>query len=183
MSIIAQIKKGDQEAFAKLIEEYKLPIYKTARAILKDEDDVCDAIQDTALSIYKNIANLKNEKYFKTWVIKITINKCYDIITKNRLNNEKIEKVKFYDEEVHNSFDRDIVIKTDLETALSGLEEELRITTVLYYYNDLSVAEISNILEIPKGTVKSRVYRAREKLYEILSKEEVDSNEQKGHVY
>ncbi len=183
MSIIAQIKKGDQEAFAKLIEEYKLPIYKTARAILKDEDDVCDAIQDTALSIYKNIKNLKNEKYFKTWVIKITINKCYDIITKNRLNNEKIEKVKFYDEEVHNSFDRDIVIKTDLETALSGLEEELRITTVLYYYNDLSVAEISNILEIPKGTVKSRVYRAREKLYEILSKEEVDSNEQKGHVY
>ena len=171
MSIIAQIKKGDQE------------IYKTAKAILKDEDDVCDAIQDTALSIYKNIKNLKNEKYFKTWVIKITINKCYDIITKNRLNSEKIEKVKFYDEEVHNNFDKNIIIKTDLETALNSLDEDLRVTTVLYYYNDLSVAEISEVLDIPKGTVKSRVFRAREKLYEILSKEEVNANEQEGHIY
>ena len=83
MSIITQIKNGDEEAFAELIEQYKLPIYKTAKAILKNEDDVCDAIQDTALSIYKNIVNLKSEKYFKTWVIKITINKCYDILAKH----------------------------------------------------------------------------------------------------
>ena len=177
MSIIAQIKKGDKEAFAELIDEYKLLIYKTAKAILKDEDDVCDAIQDTALSIYKNISNLKNEKYFKTWVIRITINKSYDIITKNRLNSEKIEKVKFYDKEVHNSFDKNVILKTDLETALNTLDEDLRITTVLYYYNDLSISEISDILNIPKGTVKSRVFRARKKLYEILSKEEVTSNE------
>ena len=157
MSIIAQVKKGDEEAFAELIEEYKLQIYKTAKAILRDEDDVCDAIQDTALSIYKNINNLKNEKHFKTWVIRITINKCYDIIEKHRLNNA-IEKI-------------------DLERSLDLLEDELRIVTVLYYYNDLSISEISKILNIPKGTVKSRVFRAREKLYELLSKEEVAINE------
>ena len=58
MSIITQIKNGDEQAFAELIEQYKLPIYKTAKSILKDEDDVCDAIQDTALSIYKNIPNV-----------------------------------------------------------------------------------------------------------------------------
>ena len=176
MSIIAQIKKGDKEAFAELIEEYKLPIYKTAKAILKDEDDVCDAIQDTALSIYKNISNLKNEKYFKTWVIRITINKCYDIIAKNKLNSEKEEKIKIYNE-VHNNFDKNIILKTDLESALNELDEDLRLTTVLYYYNDLPIAEISDILGIPKGTVKSRIFRARERLYEILSKEEVTSNE------
>lgn len=176
MSIIAQIKKGDKEAFAELIEEYKLPIYKTAKAILKDEDDLCDAIQDTALSIYKNISNLKNEKYFKTWIIRITINKCYDIIAKNKLNSEKEEKIKIYNE-VHNNFDKNIILKTDLESALNELDEDLRLTTVLYYYNDLPIAEISDILGIPKGTVKSRIFRARERLYEILSKEEVTSNE------
>lgn len=53
MSIITRVKNGDEEAFSELIEEYKLSIYKTAKAILKDEDDVCDAIQDTALSIYQ----------------------------------------------------------------------------------------------------------------------------------
>jgi len=177
MSIITQIKNGDEEVFAELIEQYKLPIYKTAKAILKDEDDVCDAIQDTALSIYKNIKNLKNEKYFKTWVIRITINKCYDIIAKRKLNDEKILKVQTQITEMHDSFDNNVIVKTDLERTLDLLEEDLRTITVLYYYNDLSISEISDILNIPKGTVKSRVFRAREKLYDILCKEEVDTIE------
>jgi len=174
MSIITQIKNGDEEAFAELIEEYKLPIYKTAKAILKDEDDVCDAIQDTALSIYKNITNLKNEKYFKTWVIRITMNKCYDIIAKRKLNDEKILKVQSNISETNISFDNNVIEKTDLERTLDLLEEDLKKVTLLYYYDDLSITEISEILNIPKGTVKSRVFRAREKLYDILSKEEVD---------
>lgn len=177
MSIITRVKNGDEEAFSELIEEYKLSIYKTAKAILKDEDDVCDAIQDTALSIYKNISNLKNEKYFKTWVIRITINKCYDIITKYRLDDEKKSKVQSNFEEIHNGFDREVIIKTDLEKALDLLEDDLRIVTVLYYYNDFSISEISEILNIPKGTVKSRVFRARKKLYDILNKEEVNAIE------
>ena len=65
----------------------------------------------------------------------------------------------------------------DLERTLNLLDEDLRVVTVLYYYNDLSISEISNILSIPKGTVKSRVFRAREKLYEVLSNEEVNANE------
>lgn len=177
MSIITQIKNGNEEAFAELIEQYKLPIYKTAKSILKDEDDICDAIQDTALSIYKNIKNLKNEKYFKTWVIRITINKCYDIIAKRKLNDEKISKVQSQFVEMHTSFDNNIIVKTDLEKTLDLLEEDLKTITILYYYNDLSISEISDILNIPKGTVKSRVFRAREKLYDVLSKEEVDTIE------
>lgn len=177
MSIITQIKNGDERAFAELIEKYKLPIYKTAKSILKDEDDVCDAIQDTALSIYKNISNLKNEEYFKTWVIKITINKCYDILKKHKLNNEKILKVQTNASETHTDFDNNIILQTDLQRTLDLLEEDLKIITVLYYYNDLSISKIANILNIPKGTVKSRIFRAREKLYEILSQEEVDQIE------
>ena len=90
MSLISKSKKGNKEAFSMLIEEYKLPIYKTAKAILKNEDDVCDAIQETLISIYSNIKTLKDEKYFKTWAIRITINKCYDIIARNDVNNNNI---------------------------------------------------------------------------------------------
>ena len=78
---------------------------------------------------------------------------------------------------MHTSFDNNIIVKTDLEKTLDLLEEDLKTITILYYYNDLSIAEISDILNIPKGTVKSRVFRAREKLYDILSKEEVDTIE------
>lgn len=174
MSIIARMKKGEQEAFEQLIEEFKLPIYKTAKAILKDEDDVCDAIQDTCLSIYKNIGNLKNEKYLKTWIIRITINKSYDIISKYKLNSEKSAKMQFDMQEVQSNFDSKIIAKTDLERAMDLLEEDLKLVTVLYYYNDMSVSDISEVINIPKGTVKSRIFRAREKLHQILDKEEVD---------
>ena len=129
------------------------------------------------MSIYKNIQNIKNEKYFKTWVIRITINKCYDILKKHKLNNEKMLKAQKDVAELHTNFDNNVILQTDLQTTLELLEEDLKIVTVLYYYNDLSISEISDILNIPKGTVKSRVFRAREKLYEILSKEEVDTIE------
>lgn len=129
------------------------------------------------MSIYKNIQNLKNEEYFKTWVIRITINKCYDILKKHKLNNEKMLKAQEDVSELHTNFDNNVILQTDLQTTLELLEEDLKIVTVLYYYNDLSISEISDILNIPKGTVKSRVFRAREKLYEILSKEEVDTIE------
>lgn len=175
MSILDKVKRGDENAFAELIDKYKPAIYKTAKAILKDEDDVCDAIQETALSIYKNIKNLKNQKYLKTWLIRITINKCYDIIAKQKLNKEKIEKLNI--NEIHSDFDKNIIEQADLEMALSLLDEDLKTITVLYYYDDLSVSEISSILNIPKGTVKSRIFRAREKLYETLSKKEVYTNE------
>lgn len=79
--------------------------------------------------------------------------------------------------ESQTNFANNVILQTDLQTTLELLEENLRTVTVLYYYNDLSISEISDILNIPKGTVKSRVFRAREKLYEILSKEEVDTIE------
>lgn len=171
MSIINEAKKGNNEAFVTLIEQYKTQMYKTAKAILKNEDDVCDAIQEALISTYKNIQNLKNEKYFKTWLIRITINKCYDLIEKNTLNNNKIEKTICF-EEVEKS--NDIVSKMDLNMALKAIDNDLRIVTVLYYYDDIAIKDISDILGIPAGTVKSKLSRARGKLYEILKQEEVN---------
>lgn len=171
MSIINEAKKGNKEAFVTLIEQYKTQMYKTAKAILKNEDDVCDAIQEALMSCYKNIENLKNEKYFKTWLIRITINKCYDIIEKNSSNNSKIERTICFEEEEKTS---NIENKIDVNRALNAIDNDLRIVTVLYYYDDISIKDISDILGIPAGTVKSKLSRAREKLYEILRQEEVN---------
>lgn len=170
MSIINEAKKGNKEAFVTLIEQYKTQMYKTAKAILKNEDDVCDAIQEALMSCYKNIESLKNEKYFKTWLIRITINKCYDIIEKNSSNNSKIERTICFETEEKTS---SIESKIDVNRALNAIDNDLRIVTVLYYYDDISVKDISDILGIPTGTVKSKLSRAREKLYEILKQEEV----------
>ena len=167
-------KNGDENAFAELMEEYKLPIYKTAKAILRNEDDVCYAIQESLMSIYKNLNSLENEKYIKTWIIRITINKCYDVIAKNSSNNEKIVKMqKEYNR--YEETEENAEVKTDLERALSLIDNDLKVVTILYYYDDISIKDIAVILGIPSGTVKSKLSRARERLYEILKQEEVEN--------
>lgn len=124
MSNIKLAINGNKEAFIKVIEEYKVPIYKTAKAILKDEDDACDAMQDALISMYENIATLKNEKYFKTWATRIVINQCYHFIKKQKINQEKIVKIQtqYFDEDSFTKYDE----KTDVETAILKLDKDLR---------------------------------------------------------
>ena len=69
-------KQGDYEALERIINQIKYKLYKTGMAILKNDDDVCDALQETLISIYKNIGKLEKREYFSTWAIRILINKC-----------------------------------------------------------------------------------------------------------
>ncbi len=163
------------EEFVKLINENRSKLYKTAMAILKNDDDACDAIQDALLSAYKNISSLKNKKYFLTWLTRILINKCYDIINKNK-------KVTYVDSDITDNtigYVDSYNVESILENTLNRIDDSLREVAVLYYYDELSVEDISNILSIPKGTVKSRLSRARTQLYEIIKKEEGELDE--GH--
>lgn len=167
MDKVELAKKGDAAAFTELIEENKIKMYKTAKAILKNEDDVCDAIQEALMSAYKNISKLNNNAFFSTWLIRILINKCYDICNKNK-NRAVVDIDETNDEElrVYDTYD-----EGDTRAILDNLDEDIRSVTVMYYYDDLSVKEISQIMNIPEGTVKSRLSRARAKLYDIISKE------------
>ena len=137
-------------------------------AILKNDEDACDAIQETLLKAYQNINTLKNNEFFMTWIIRILINNCYDIIRKNK-------KVTYLDENLLSSQDTyyDLYAQeSSLEYVLNRLDKDLKLVTVLYYYDDLSISQISEIINIPEGTVKSRLSRARDKIYSILKEEE-----------
>lgn len=174
MSDLERAINGDKEAFSRVIIQNKEAMYKTAIVILRNEDDVYDAIQESLIKMYKNIQNLQNAEAFKSWSRKIIVNSCYDIINKNKKVidiNSKL--INIYEETREDTYEcEDEVVKL-----LDKLEKDLRLTTVLYYYNELSMKEISDMLKIPEGTVKSRLSRAREKLYEILKNERRESNE------
>ena len=145
------------------------------KAILQNEDDVCDAMQETLINIYKNISKLQSERYFKTWATRIAINECYHIIRKQKINQDKI--VKIQTETVAQEKENSSIEKTDIEIAISKLDKDLRVVVVMYYYNNLKVNDIAEVLQIPAGTVKSRLSRARESLYESLKQEEVSTSE------
>ena len=137
-------------------------------SILKHDDDTCDAIQETLVSAYKNLKSLREPQYFSSWIIKILINKSYDIIRKNKKVKYLNEKMQIEEETYYDIYSSE----SELESVLIQLEDNLRLVVVLYYYDDLSVADISKILNIPEGTVKSRLSRARDKIYKIIRKEE-----------
>ena len=158
---VSKAKKGDKEAFLSLINENRLNIYKVSKGILNNKCEIEDAIQNTIIKAYTNIKFLKDDKYFKTWIIRILINECNDILRKNK----KVVSLQdnIVDENYYDEYEN-----IDLVTAINSLQEDLRSTTALFYYEDLSIKDISSILEIPEGTVRSRLTRARQKLREIL---------------
>lgn len=175
MSLINKAKNGDLEALSELIEQNELVLYKTATTILKNTEDVKDAVQETLINIYTNLKDLKEEKYFKTWATRILINKCYDIINKNNLNNQKNDKVKAVYVTEENVVIENKLEETDLERALKLIDENLKLITILYYYNDFKIKEIAKILNTPEGTIKFNLSKARKDIYNILTHEEVQN--------
>ena len=161
------------ETFESLIVTVKTKMYKTAISVLKNDEDACDAIQEALLSAYKSFDTLQNKEYFSTWIIRILLNKCYNIIQKNKkvtyLNEQSTvnENDRYYDF---------YSVESNVEKTLNQIDSDLKLVAVLYYYDEFSVKEISELLTIPEGTVKSRLSRAREKIYDILKKEEGENN-------
>ena len=84
--LVKKAKRGDAEAFITLIEENKQSMYKVARGFLRDQEDVADAMAETVLNCFEKIGSLKQDSYFKTWMIRILINNCKDILKRQKRN-------------------------------------------------------------------------------------------------
>lgn len=162
---VRKAKLGDKEAFKKLMEDNRASMYRVAKSILIREEDVEDAVGEAILKSYKNISSLKNDIFFKTWLIRIVINESNNIY-KKRNREIAVDREHFINIEYRDSY-RDI----SLYEAINSLEKDLRITTLLYYFEDLKYKDIAKLLKIREGTVKSRLSRAKQKLYEILKED------------
>ena len=154
-NLVKQAKRGNKEAFSELIQINKVNMYKVARAILDNDEDVSDAIQDTILICWGKLDTLKNNEYFKTWMTRILINCCYKII--NKSNKEFPQS--FTEELVVSDSDIDAV---EWKNSLECLEEKYRIMIILYYVQGYKIREIAEILDIKETTVKDRLKKARE---------------------
>lgn len=165
-------KKNEEQKFTELIEENKLRFYKTAKIILKNDEDVYDAIQEVLISIYKNYEKLENEKFFSTWATRIIINKCYDLLRKRKNSIVPIDEFIENNPSMGQN-DKYEIDENGIKQAMNFLNDDIKLIVVLYYYDNYSVKEISEIVNIPEGTVKSRLSTARKILKQKLGKEEI----------
>ena len=151
--LVLQAKKHDKEAFVKLVENYQVSMYKTAIAILQNDEDAADAIQETILTCWVKMETLREDRYFKTWMTRVLINKCYDI-KKQRVDKVPIEECEELAADEKNQCE-------ELNEILSQLEERYRLPMMLFYGEGYKIAEIAKLLNIPKSTVQTRLARGR----------------------
>jgi RNA polymerase sigma-70 factor, ECF subfamily len=154
-------KKGDKEAFSRLIERYKVSMYRVALSMLTEKQDTEDAIQNSIIKAYQGVIYLKKNEFFKTWLIRIVINECKSILK----SNNKVVHIAEVSTDIRFTDDFSNI---ELTNAVNLLDEDLKITTTLFYFEDIPQKEIAKLLGIPEGTVRSRLSRARTKLYEML---------------
>ncbi|AZB41795.1 sigma-70 family RNA polymerase sigma factor [Bacillus sp. FJAT-42376] len=153
-ALVKKAKKGDGEAFVSLVKQYEDVLYRTASRLLRNDEDVADAVQDAIISAYENLHTLKKDEYFNTWICKILINKCNSMLSKNK--NLSVIHEHLLPEKRNDEYH-----KLELEDALNSLNEVYRLALILYYIVGLNVKEISEFLKEPEGTIKSRLSRAK----------------------
>lgn len=165
-------QSGDQEAFIRLINSCESSLYRVAKGFLKEDSDCADVIQETILKSYKSICKLKNPAYFKTWLIRILINACNDMLRTNQKS--------FPLETIENMADSSVDNFEELREAIIQLNEKYRTVVGLFYFEGCSIKEIAEILTIREGTVKSRLNRARLMLASYLNQMKEERGSQHG---
>ncbi|MHC1684123.1 MAG: RNA polymerase sigma factor [Clostridiaceae bacterium] len=160
---VALAKKGNNEAFARLIHRYKHSMYRIAKSIVNMQEDAEDIVSESIIKAYTKIHTLKRNDIFKSWIFKIVINESYQFIRKNS------KVIALDDVNLSNQIYEDTYIDGELSNAINKLEENQRIVTILFYYEDMSLNDISKLIDVPVGTVKSRLSRAKDRLRLLIN--------------
>lgn len=153
--LIEKAKKGDKESFSQLIHLYKNDLYKLAKTRLKEEQDVYDAIQETIISAYESIQKLHKSYSFKSWLFKILINKCNDIY-RSKINYIELSEIVDLVSDSNST--------SEIDEYIRKLSVDERTIIVLHFIEGYSLKEISKILDINESTVRSKLYRAKQKI-------------------
>ena len=153
-----------EELFCQHYEKYKNTVYSVIFNYVQNTEDTADLMQEVFVKLYTAGTDFTNEEHMKAWLIRVSANLC-----KNHLRSAKVRKIVPLEEDIP-FFDKDE--NNDLIRVVFTLPEKYRIPLHLFYYEEYSIKEIGDVLDMPEATVKIRLKRGREKLSKILNKEE-----------
>jgi RNA polymerase sigma-70 factor, ECF subfamily len=153
---VKRAQKGDRNAFIKLIENKKAQLYKTALMQLNNNADALDAVQDTILTAFERVYTLKEAEHFNTWLVRILLNKCHDI----QRARKRVVAIEEFCETTDSSKYCNEFESIEMREMLNSLDEVYRTVLDLRYNQDMKVEDIARVLDIPSGTVKSRINKA-----------------------
>jgi len=173
-SLVRRAQKGDQDAFAMLVDEHQTYVYNLALRVLKDENEALDLTQETFVRAWIALPNYRGQSQFRTWLYRITTNLCYNRLPNlrrsfNDLGDDVLEELPEanFDHPAH-EFELGET-RAHLYIAIDELDTHYKLLISLRYQNELSYEEIASTLNLPLGTVKTGIFRAKEQLRKSLA--------------
>ncbi len=163
--LVKRVKNGDKDSYMILITDMKEELYRIAKERIRDYDDIEDVIQETIINAYLKIGQLRNNKYFKTWLIKILINKCNRFYRNKKYEDNMKNR---YKENLENKNTKDESLEFD--TLIQELNDIEKNIFKLYYEEQYSIEDISKILKINPNTIKTKLRRGRQKVNSTYKK-------------
>ncbi len=157
--LLRRARSGDRAAFGELVSRHQAAVYRVARGILRDPAEAEDATQETFVKAWENLSRFRGESGFFTWLYRIAVNAA---LMAGRRRPKTVKLV--IDRELPRDPDEGEPTMATLEKLLGELPPEARAILILRDLEGLSYREISDTLEVPMGTVESRIFRAREEL-------------------
>ena len=173
--LVQRAQKGDQEAFAALVAQHQRYVYNLALRVLKNEQEALDLAQETFVRAWTALPNFRGQSQFRTWLYRIVTNLCC-----NRLPNLRRSLNELGDDVIAEIPETEInfgnpaqgvesrELRSHLHQAIDLLDENYRLLISLRYQNELSYEEIATTLNLPLGTVKTGLFRAKEQLRRAL---------------
>jgi len=177
--LINQAKSGDDQAYDKLLNKYRNSVYNLVYRMVRDIQEAEDLTQEAFIKAFNSLAQFNEEYAFSTWLYKIATNNCIDFFRKRKLQTLSLDKpIQYKDSEIHHEIpdpelnpeknilasERSSIIREAIET----LPEKYYTAIILRHTEEKSYEEIAEILHLPIGTVKARIFRAREMLNKAL---------------
>jgi len=186
--LVELAQEGDQNAFAELMKRYNRSLYHVILKMVRNVDDAEDLTIEAFAKAFKNLDKFKQDYTFSTWLFKIATNNCIDFIRKKK-NNETFSLNNLYNNTENQEFDLDIADENSnpqedairsqkaelMQKLVARLPAKYRKLVTMRYFEERAYQEIAEELEIPIGTVKAQLHRARELLYDMVKN-------QKDHI-
>ncbi|MBT7409155.1 MAG: RNA polymerase sigma factor RpoE [Methylococcales bacterium] len=178
LDLVNRTLQGDKKAFDLLVQKYQQKIINLIMRYVKDFNDACDVAQEAFINAYRALSKFRQDSAFYTWLYRIAVNTAKNFLSSRNRRKE----VDILDDDSEDSYSehllkdtatpenyslRDEIAET-VNSAINRLPEELKTTLVLREIDGLSYEEIANVLECPIGTVRSRIFRAREAVDKVL---------------
>lgn len=157
--LVARFQAGDENAFVMLMQRHERRVYNLAYRMLGGPEDARDATQDVFLSCFRHLPSFRGEAAFSTWLHRIAINACYDMARRRKpvssLEDDLVEQPGTVDHADQ------AAASADVQRALLQVQPEFRMVLILHELQDWPLEDISHALDVPVGTVKSRLHRGR----------------------